>query len=218
MIFLVTRGRPAGFKAFVQGCLYTKTTEPVVVRADRDDDSIREYGIDKMPGNWRLIIGDRVGMLACLNELFELFPNEDAYGFAADDMVPRTYAWDRKLKEACKPWGVSYGDDLAPDGKILGTHPWIAGELPRAIGFFTLPNQYRMGVDAFYREVGWALDRYVFVPGVITEHMHHAWGKSEYDATYRGRLDNLGGHVDGYAEFPEMIKRIKQKMKENGHG
>lgn len=162
---------------------------PVWVRVDRDDPCFAEYAelLAALPFGWQAHVGDPLGgCTPIVREFFALYPSLQWYGLLGDDVVPRTLAWDVKLVEAALPDGLAYADD-GFQGEKLATHPVIAGELVRAIGFLAPPELDHSFVDTVLHEIARETGRLRFLPHVVLEHLHPAAGKAPEDATYRYR-------------------------------
>ena len=70
-----------------------------------------------MPEGWSIIVPDKnLGALGALNKVFELYPNEDFYGFIGDDEFVETDGWDKKLIDAAGAWNFSHGIDSLHGG------------------------------------------------------------------------------------------------------
>lgn len=216
MIFMATRGRPKLFKRLVESYLKTATNEQVVARMDADDPTFAEYEFPKYW--WRVVIGRRVGACESINELFKKYPYEKSYGFLSDDIILRTYAWDKKLAEVAGDWRVAYGCDLV-ENKV--TIPWIGGKLMRAVGYFSPPFLNHLWADTFWGELALALGSLIHVPDVVTEHAHWSTGKMPIDDTIRNRMPEANTDGNRYAtwkasgDFDRLVGRVNEMMEKD---
>lgn len=104
-----------------------------------------------------------------------------------DDHVPRSPQWDRKLIDAIEEHGGSgwaYGNDFI-QGVRLPTAWVVSADIVRALGWLMLPSLAHMYVDNAILALGQALNRIIYVPGVIIEHVHPVAGKAAMDDSYR---------------------------------
>ena len=124
--------------------------------------------------------------------LFEQYPNQKWYSLFGDDVVPQTALWDYALAKAAGTRKIAYGDDLANSGRA--THPFVGGDLVRAVGWFAWPHCIHWYLDTAWEWLGRATDRLVFLPDVHTAHLHPDFGTAPDDQTYRERwLDHTTG-------------------------
>jgi glycosyltransferase involved in cell wall biosynthesis len=111
----------------------------------------------------------------------------------ADDIRFRTKSWDTIIKDKFNEFPDKmvcvYGDDML-QGEGLATHFFIHRKWADASGYFVPPYFAGDFPDLWIDEVASALERKVFLPNVITEHMHVSVGKSEIDVTTESKLKN----------------------------
>ena len=140
-----------------------------------------------MPEGWSIIVPDKnLGALGALNKVFELYPNEDFYGFIGDDEFVETDGWDKKLIDAAGAWNFSHGIDSLHGGKRAQGYLCIGGKLARAVGYLALPEAHHWyGLDSMWEALAQAgACENICVEEVKIEHRHPRGGKAEWDSCY----------------------------------
>jgi hypothetical protein len=189
MIALPSRGRPKLLERFLSAYLKTQSEVPVYVRLDSDDPALPDYLSIVTPAHWQVVVGPRAKFPAACNELFVSHPNEPFYGFVADDIVPETIHWDNALVRAAGEHGVAWGNDGYQAPRC--THPVIGGQLMRTVGYFAAPGFLHWYVDTVWEWLAQQTGRAVYLPEVITRHLHYELDTTRWDATYRERFSLL---------------------------
>lgn len=226
MIVLPSRNRPERLQQFIDGYRATGATAPVYLRIDYDDDYLPAYDAIELPDNWLRVTGERKKFVGACNEMLEKFPNEPYYAFMADDIVPRTQGWDAALIEAAGRDRVAWGNDIMQAPKC--THPFIGGDLMRHVGWFAAPGFLHWYIDTTWEWLANKTGRAVYLPTVVTEHVHYEANGALYDRTYHERfLDVATGKKVGTGpdearwvqwrdhEAPALIASIEEAF---GHG
>lgn len=216
MIFLPSRGRPQNVIRFFDAYRATEATEPGLIILDADDaHNYWQNGIE-LPDGWRFIAFDHDCIVASVNQAFAKYPDEDFYAVMADDVIPRTKHWDRLLREAAGSKGLAWGFD-GGHAHHLPCHPFIGGELVRAMGWISYPGVKHFAADDVWLDIGLTLGSARYLPGVILEHAHPAVGKAQTDETYRSRPDQradqeayLKFHDSG--EFLKLVTRLTDEL------
>lgn len=186
MFILPSRGRPAEFNRFILAYFHTCAEAVVFCYLDEDDPKLSEYERVCFPNHWKVKIGPRVKIGPVFNQVFQEFPDEPYYGFLGDDVVPLTDRWDEILIKAAGPDRLSYPDDCWYHQE-LATHPVIGGELVRKVGFLAYGELKQYFIDTWWFYVAKSLDRAVYCPDVVFNHLHHQIGKAPVDDTYEGK-------------------------------
>jgi hypothetical protein len=171
----------------------TTATGPVevVFYVDLDDpDSIATAVQLGMQGTVRHVVGDRITLsdmwnVAAANASGEILM------MCGDDVVFRTPGWDKRVEGtfAAIPDRIAlvFGNDLIQHD-LLATHPFIHRRWYDAVGYL-VPNGFSCDwCDMWLNEVAIALDRRIYLPGVVTEHVHPCVGKVRMDDNHRERL------------------------------
>lgn len=211
MIIMPTRGRPESVKRFARCYVETQASEPLTMVIDHDDKS---YDKLELPPQFTVkVMPPHGGIGDCFNAMLEEHPDEVVYGVVADDVVPQTPHWDQLLKTACLPFGLSWGND-GVQGEKLCTHPFIAGDLARAIGWIAYPKTKHWFVDNVWKDIAIGVGHAAYLPDVHTPHFHVMNGKAELDETYMNQ-PSRERDFQAYAEFKKLhyeplIARLKQ--------
>jgi hypothetical protein len=217
MLAIITpsRGRPQQFAEMVKAI---RTTQggglgAITVWAGFDDDDPSDYPAalnanlaGTGPGvALELRRGPRQTLSAWTNQLaLEALESPDPPLYLAslgDDHRPRTPAWDRRLIEAIEGIGgsgIAYGNDLL-QGENLPTAWVVSADIVRAVGWMMLPACAHLYVDQAVLDLGKALDRIVYRPDVIVEHVHPIAGKGRWDESYMESNSNDRYAADGAA-------------------
>lgn len=185
MFILASRGRPHNIERLARAWRNTVSEpRPVWLRLDEDDPRLAAYQALALPIGWHAEIGPRTDPCAALNEAFAALGHARFYGVLADDVVPETPGWDAALIEAAMqdPAGLAYGND-GIQGAALATHPVIAGDFARALGWIALPGLARLYADNVWTEIARARGVLRYLPEVKLMHRHFSNG-APMDATY----------------------------------
>lgn len=160
---------------------------------DEDDLKLPEYRVPRSAetgGHWNLniTIGPRILLSEAWNVAAEKATG-DIWMHAGDDIIFRTPGWDKAVADAFPPDGIAfvYGRDGYQD-ENLGTHGFVTRRWVDAVGYFMPPYFSSDYNDLWLHEVAGMIDRRVYLPDVLIEHMHPIAGKGEWDRTHRDRL------------------------------
>lgn len=215
---LPTRGRPSNLKRFVDAYQKTQSTTKIFLRLDEDDDKLEEYLKIKLPETFIVRIGPREGLTAAMNQMFREYPTENFYGLGADDIVPHTLEWDRKLFEICGTKKISYPNDLGKKSKrSLPSHPCCGGDLVRAVGWFANPTSRHYYIDNTWKFVGENLNCIYRAENIIVEHVHYSRKKTDHDVVYQENEKNYFNNDQNIfvdwceTEGKSLIKKLKDK-------
>src|SRR4029077_1881803 len=83
----------------------------VILALWQGDKRLQEYLSQKWPGGWQIKIVAPRGNGPTYNAIFEMYPNEECYGFLADDAILDEQGMLRMLEEAAGDWNVAYAND-----------------------------------------------------------------------------------------------------------
>jgi hypothetical protein len=93
-------------------------------------------------------------------------------GFIGDDIVFKTRFESYFVQELSSfDYGMVYGNDLVWDGK-LATHPFVTSNAITAVGFFGCPAVEHNYFDNYWQTVFGSLEKIVYFPNIVMEHMH----------------------------------------------
>lgn len=190
-LLVPSRGRPANIERLYLSARATHLAAgsfELIVRLDEDDPSLDAY--PALGSIVRYITGPRVVLSEMWNECWRQARGE-IFWHGGDDVTFESHAWDRRVAEAFPPDGIAFvhGDDLGGKGDQLGTHGFLRREWTDAVGTFVPPYFASDYNDLWLNDVGQAIGRRIYLPDVITEHHHFAFGKAPLDQTHQDRID-----------------------------
>lgn len=222
MILLPTRHRLNNVNRFIAAYVMTGATLPVQIIIDKDDGSYNGMGL---PSHWpNPLINEKTHDLnAAFNLGLETYPDAEYYGIMADDITPETAGWDVRLRDACLPHYVAWGEDgirqaNALDAPALCTHPFLGGDLVRAWGWIMSPYTNRHCADKIWRNFANELGIGKFLKDVVTKHRHWQIQEAEFDPTYASQPSAKEGDTQyrkykGSAQFYEDVTRVAEALK-----
>lgn len=188
MWLLPSRDRPTSMIRFFKAWRDTEASTRGILCLD-DDDYIKHraaYDALDMPPGWSKEVRTRYKSLGDnTNAYFWDYRQESFYGLLADDAVPITKHWDRKLIEAAGNDGIACCFDGINNGTGLGSSPCIGGDFVRRNGWIIYPGLARIYGDNILFESAEKLGRLKYLPDVVVEHWHFSTGKSPMDETYK---------------------------------
>lgn len=184
MWVLPSRGRPKNLIRFFDAFEKTSGSTPGLVILDRDDPVLDGYREVILPPGWSLILEPKHPTLGALqNSIFDRWPNNPWYGLIADDVVPLTEEWDKKLVDAAGSDGIAFPHDSINGGRQF-THGVIGGDLVREMGWLILPGLDRVYGDNVWTHIGEKRGVLRYCPDVKLDHLHFSNGKAPMDKTY----------------------------------
>ena len=183
MWILPSRLRPNNLLRLIDAWARTGASTPVELCLDLDDSCLPQYDAMQIPSGWNLSIGWHGPLSRLYNEVYRRCSHEPWYGFIADDVVPLTNGWDKKLIEAAGSDGMA----VPSGGETTGGCPHfvLGGDLVRSIGWLALPGLDRIYIDTVWLNIAEARGVLRRVPEVILDHRHFSNGKAFMDQTYR---------------------------------
>lgn len=192
LITVPSRGRPHVIAdLWASWCEMTHGVADLLIAVDEDDPALPGYleQRDMLAGQplsprWR--IGRRLRLAGTLNAVAaEERLNYRMLGFWGDDNRPRTPGWDLRFVRALDEvgTGVVYGDDLL-QREAFPTAVAMTSDIVETLGYFAAPGMVHLCIDLAWRDWGLAIDRLVYLPDVVIEHLHPAAGKAAWDSGY----------------------------------
>ena len=188
-----TRGRPDSMRRLVASCDNTAHgVIEVVFYLDNDDaESIAvASALAATRRNVVTIVGDRIVLSEMWNRCAER-ASADVMMHCGDDIIFRSTSWDEAVLDVFgrHPDRIVFvhGDDKVW-GERLGTHGFLHRRWVDAVGYFVPPYFSSDYNDTWLTEVATRIGRRVYLPEVVTEHMHYAVGKGPLDRTHEERL------------------------------
>ncbi len=219
-----TRGRPDNMRRLAGSIRATALGQvEVVFYIDLDDGPSVATAVEL---NARHVIGERIVLSDMWNACATAAAGEILMQ-CGDDIVFRTPGWDAEVTAAFDQHpdhiALVHGDD-GIHGQALGTHGFVHRAWVDAVGYFLPPGFSCDMSDVWLNEVADALGRRVYLPKVLTEHMHPIVGKGVLDQTHRDRL--AAGRRDGvhalYAaragERAADVAKLRLVIEGGGHG
>lgn len=188
-ILCPSRGRPAGAERMVTSALATAADpDQVQVVLYRDDDDPATY--PDLP-NTTVVTGPRIVLSQAWNGCFERATGEILM-HAGDDLLFRSTDWDVHVAAAVEQFPdrivFVHGDD-GHWGAAFGTHGFLHRRWVDTVGYFVPPHFSSDYNDTWLNDVANALGRRVYLSQVVTEHLHPAFGKADWDQTHLERLE-----------------------------
>lgn len=184
-----SRSRPKNalqmYEAFRDTC--TADTKLIII-VDADDPSLNTY-YTLLNGIGQVLVVEpgRPGMVAALQSGYDSFKDYVGYavGFMGDDHRVRTVGWDTSYLDTLREMGTGfvYGNDLF-QYHAIPTQIAMTSDIPKKLGYMCPPEFDHLCVDVVWGDWGKAIDRLVYLPEVVVEHMHYLAGKSRQDKTY----------------------------------
>ena len=221
-IIFPTRNRPDNCKRLLESIKNTVSDETLIevcMYIDSDDiltlPAIEGYNV-------KFVVGERLRNLSILwNEAYKL-ASGDIIMHCGDDIVFRTKNWDVAIRDAFNKYDdkivLVYGDDTIMHDQIA-THSFIHRKWIEVSGFFLPPYFSSDYNDLWLDNVARMINRLVYLPNVITEHMHYGVGKATID---QNTIDRLARHQEDrvavtydskYAERVEHANKLKSAFK-----
>lgn len=118
--------------------------------------------------------------ICCKNSTHDIFMG------CADDVVFRTTGWDTAVIEEFNKLddkiGFVYPND-GHHGKNLGTHGFFHKNWFNTLGYVAPPIFNVDYSDNYVMNVSKAINRCIYLPSVLVEHMHWTFGKGIFDST-----------------------------------
>lgn len=192
-ILCPTRGRPTSVARLLSSIRRTAVSDTVeVIFYVDDDDPDLEITVDLIQDDVRSIarIGPRCTLSSCWNRCWDEASGDIAMQ-CGDDIRFRTPGWDAQIEAAFSRWPdrilLVHGDDGFQHERTA-THGFLHRRWVQTVGEF-VPGIFASDwADTWLTEVADRLGRRLYLPTVVTEHLHPAAGKAQWDRTHRERL------------------------------
>lgn len=191
MIITATRGRPQNFMRMIDAFDKTECIEPWILLMDSDDPKLAEYhhirdvhAPEVFIQVYESELASQGGISSLFNQFFDENPALEYYAMIADDVVPETYGWAKRLKDACMPDKIAFGDDGIQHHR-LPTHPFIGGDLARRWGCLAPRELKHMYVDNWWKDMGIKDKCLLYLENVYLTHYHYINKKAKKDESYQ---------------------------------
>lgn len=206
-ILTPTRGRPDMMCRFIRSVLSTASGDDIYCYnyIDDDDTFLSEYQkkLSEFGDKVITIVREPQSVSKSWNVIAEqaLRDGADIFIMGNDDLVYRTEGWDVTLKEKLKHVTdniyCAWFEDKINSEKHCA-FPIVSRKWVQVLGYFT-PGVFEFGYnDTWVFDIGKKLERLLFIPEIVTEHLHASLGKSPKDETFlrnretsRGNLYNI---------------------------
>ena len=112
----------------------------------------------------------------------------DIIMYAANDIIFKTKSWDLiVIENLTKKASLCFGNDLGQKKLSIATHGFVTRKFA-LINKSLLPELFAANFcDTWVTSIARMARCSKFLPHLIIEHMHPAWGKSDQDDTYAAR-------------------------------
>lgn len=210
-ILVPSRGRPNQLHRLTDSIYQTADNcddLEIITYVDDDDPEGLEYL--ELPDLRLLIHGPRILLSEAWNECWRQSQG-NILMHCGDDIIFRTKSWDQKVKAAFAEYPDNivfvHGNDGSDKGTWFGTHGFIHRDWADMVGYFVPPFFASDYNDKWLNDVAESLGRKRYVD-ILTEHMHPAFGKGEWDQTHKERIERH------WAEDVDKIWNNTQHLRE----
>ena len=222
LVIVPTRGRPQNAARAMNTWVTTGAFDhaDLCFAVDSDDQEATRYGllaggpaIFQWHSGW-------VPMVHKLNRAARALVPEYRYvAFMGDDHIPRTDGWALRYCEELAEMGtgIVYGNDLI-QGHKLCTQWAMTTDIVRALGRMVPAPVEHMYCDNSIMDLGLAVDRIRYLPGVRIEHAHPVAWRGAWDAGYErvnSRAQYKKDHeayrrwrAEGFARDTELVQEL----------
>jgi hypothetical protein len=213
-ILVPTRNRPDNMERLVisaAGLAKDNKNLEFVFYTDLDDEvSIEKARELVFISKVRSLVGNRITLSAMWNKCFEICTG-DIVMYCGDDVVFRTPDWDNIVRKYFLLHDdnimLAHGRDGIHDGS-LATHGFVHRKWVDIVGYLLPPYFGSDMADVWIDEVARLINRRVFMPELLFEHMHFSVGKATIDQTTQDRLNRGAG-----ADFNTFLEQRKSDAK-----
>lgn len=188
-LIVPSRSRPQNIRRLHEALIKTESKVDLYVGLDADDPNLDEYKIlEAELDNVTLDISpERQRFGPTLNRIaLELADKYLYLIWLGDDHLPRTKHWDEQYRRELEKIrvGMVYGDDLI-QGINIPTQMGFTSNLVKALGYAVPEGFIHLFIDNYFLELCKAIDKVVYRPDVVVQHIHYSVGGAEEDLTYK---------------------------------
>lgn len=188
LVIVPSRGRPDRLNKMIDASLgLSEARTDIAVGTDDDDEAHGGYEALAAEGRFAWHHGPRDTVSGWTNKIaMEAAGSYRALASLSDDHVPRTQGWDRLLLEALDGMGgtgLAYGNDLH-QCQNLATSVVMSSDIVTALGWMAYPGCAHYHIDDIWVLLGRGAECLAYLPDVIIEHEHPAWGTGAWDDVY----------------------------------
>lgn len=192
VVLCPTRGRPEAAREARASFLDTRrsTGSELIFVVDNDDPEIKGYHEIESPGVVVMEQPSYGNMVGALNTaaLWSLKVLNPGYlGFVGDDHRFQTSGWDEYFLDLLRArnGGMVYGNDLNRRDGDIPTQIVMSASIVKALGWMGLPSCHHLYIDNVWRVIGDEVGCLFYMPDVVIEHLHPAFGKAVWDEGHR---------------------------------
>lgn len=206
-ILVPSRGRPASIERLAAACEKTCRTDVVLMLGlDDDDPALAAYGggLDY----WRTItsVRPRMGLAAWTNYLCSavIDGSVDVPYLASlgDDHMPVTDGWDEQLITAIEHMGGGFAYPNDQRREDIPEAVIVSAPIVRTLGWMACPALHHWYIDNVWADLGRAVGRLAYLPGVIVRHLHPlAAAEVQLDATYEDAARSWDADLRAYQRW-----------------
>jgi hypothetical protein len=217
MWILTSLGRPGRIRDTVDSYSWGGHSSVLLTLYEKDP-KLRDYLAQEWPDCWHIEIVPMLGNGPTYNEILRRYPDEENYGFLADDVLLNTPGMLAELERSAGNWHIAYSNDQH-HGELIPTMPCIGGDLVRSIGYLSPPNFEHWGIDVVWGEFGKRMGLLSYRPDLVYTHLNPIWGTAEDDRTYQLARQRSFGFHDIYriwligGEFERARARVSSAMR-----
>lgn len=207
-LLLPTRGRPDNLRRLHRSVLDTATVRPEFsVYVDDDDPESASVANDL---DMLVTVGPRI-VLSQMWNMASRSAHGDILMHCGDDLIFRTHEWDSIVEEEFNKCADKilfvHGSDMSGNSHNGGTHGFLHRKWIDIVGYFVPPIFSCDYNDTWLNWVADSLGRRVYLPDLVTEHMHPSFGKAELDQTHLDRIAR--GHRDDVVRLWESTEHLR---------
>jgi glycosyltransferase involved in cell wall biosynthesis len=219
-IIIPTKNRVAAIQELIETIFNTSDffeKIEICFYIDNDDIESKEhilYLIYKYGKNIKYITSEKkLNLSQMWNYAYEQISTGDIIMLCGDDIRFRTKSWDTIIKNEFLSVDdkilLIFGNDLI-QCEHLATHSFVHRTWITVSGFWLPPYFCADYVDTWLDEVARKINRRLYLPHIVTEHMHYSVNKSEYDDNTANRLENARKENPG-----QIFENTKQERIEH---
>lgn len=202
MWFCPTYQRPEGLLELADSWEKYQPGKQLIIRVWEDDPRGADYARIAWPESWEFYTSPAEAFTPALNEFFAKYPNEENYGFIADDIRLTSEGTLEYLEMLASPFFLAYPNDTIQRDRLC-THYCIGGDLVRLMGWFSPPFLQHSYTDQVWKLLAGKTGLLRYAPHAVFYHKHFlvSGRKAKFDASY-AKIYNERGE-----ELTEVTKK-----------
>lgn len=186
-LIVPSRGRPHNIERLNKALQETEAKVDLYVGVDPDDEKLQGYKDMADKYQFKLVVADKREKFGpTLNRIALSIASDYEYiAWMGDDHLPKTHGWDQRYREALDSVGVGvvYGNDLVM-GETIATELAMTSNIVKTLGYAVPEGFVHLYIDNYFMDLARAIDRLIYLPDVIVQHMHPVAGHAQEDQTY----------------------------------